>query len=126
MHSHPTTTFKARPTSTLRMHETDDGQRPDEVYEIIEGMFPDLAKVELYPKKPRSNWDSWPAQEGIKSADESAGAYEAQPLAKQDEIPLQAQQDEDVDDDEDGLKGAICRSMGINPADVEDEGEVAA
>ena len=38
-------------------------RKPDEVYEIIERMYPDLPKIELFARNVRPGWSVW----GIRS-----------------------------------------------------------
>ena len=34
-------------------------RKPDEVYEAIEAMYPDLPKLELFARAPREGWKQW-------------------------------------------------------------------
>jgi N6-adenosine-specific RNA methylase IME4 len=34
-------------------------QKPDEAYELIEKMYPDLPKIELFARYARPGWDVW-------------------------------------------------------------------
>jgi N6-adenosine-specific RNA methylase IME4 len=49
----------ARPASILRSPRRRHSQKPDEVYEIIEGMCPGVPKIELFARSPRQKWVSW-------------------------------------------------------------------
>jgi N6-adenosine-specific RNA methylase IME4/ParB-like chromosome segregation protein Spo0J len=37
----------------------DHSQKPDEVAEMIERLFPNLPKLEMYSRDPRPGWDAW-------------------------------------------------------------------
>jgi N6-adenosine-specific RNA methylase IME4 len=34
-------------------------RQPDQVYEIIEAMYPGLPRIELFARRCRAGWDSW-------------------------------------------------------------------
>jgi N6-adenosine-specific RNA methylase IME4 len=34
-------------------------RKPDEAYEIIERMYPELPKIELFARGKRENWAAW-------------------------------------------------------------------
>jgi N6-adenosine-specific RNA methylase IME4 len=34
-------------------------RKPDEAYELIERMYPELPKIELFARNRRSGWDAW-------------------------------------------------------------------
>lgn len=42
-------------TSFLKKHS----QKPEHVYNMIESMFPNTAKIELFARNIREGWDSW-------------------------------------------------------------------
>jgi N6-adenosine-specific RNA methylase IME4 len=50
-----------RPPSVIEAPRRRHSQKPDEVYEAIEQMYPDpgLAKLELFARNRRSGWFSW-------------------------------------------------------------------
>jgi len=47
-------------------------RKPDEAYEMIERMFPDLLKLELFARQTRPGWEAWGnkigAEKGFTSA----------------------------------------------------------
>jgi N6-adenosine-specific RNA methylase IME4 len=52
----------------FRVKRGDHSKKPDEVYEAIERLFPNLVKLEMFARKPRPGWLTWgneaePAQE---------------------------------------------------------------
>ncbi len=49
----------ARPDSVLESPRQKHSQKPDGMYEIIERMYPDLPKIELFARAQREGWDSW-------------------------------------------------------------------
>src|SRR5262249_62356600 len=34
-------------------------RKPDQAYELIEAMYPELPKIELFAREARSGWDAW-------------------------------------------------------------------
>ena len=48
-----------RSSSVIRAPRREHSRKPDEVYDIIERMFPDLPKIELFARARRSGWDAW-------------------------------------------------------------------
>jgi N6-adenosine-specific RNA methylase IME4/ParB-like chromosome segregation protein Spo0J len=48
-----------RPVSVLEAPRRKHSQKPDEVYEIIERMYPTLPKIELFARNARENWSAW-------------------------------------------------------------------
>ena len=38
---------------------TKHSEKPIKFYEIIEEMYPELEKIELFARKERKNWDHW-------------------------------------------------------------------
>jgi N6-adenosine-specific RNA methylase IME4 len=55
----PTPLPADRPSSVIRAPRREHSRKPDEVYDIIERMFPDLPKLELFARSRRSGWDAW-------------------------------------------------------------------
>jgi len=49
----------ARVPSVLNSARSEHSQKPDEVYTIIEQMYPDLPKLELFARQKRDGWASW-------------------------------------------------------------------
>ena len=48
-----------RPPSVIHAPTRKHSQKPDEVYKIIEKMYPEFPKIELFARKARDGWDSW-------------------------------------------------------------------
>jgi N6-adenosine-specific RNA methylase IME4 len=49
-----------RPESIIRAKRTTKhSEKPQIVYEIIEKMYPELAKVELFARATREGWSAW-------------------------------------------------------------------
>jgi N6-adenosine-specific RNA methylase IME4 len=49
----------ARPDSVIEAPRREDSQKPDEAYELIERMYPDLPKMELFARQARQGRDCW-------------------------------------------------------------------
>lgn len=51
-----------RPSSVIRSRRGRHSEKPDEVYELLEAMYPEFAepdRVELFARKAREGWSSW-------------------------------------------------------------------
>jgi N6-adenosine-specific RNA methylase IME4 len=48
-----------RPSSVIQSPRREHSRKPDEAYEIIERMYPDLPKLELFARKARPGWLAW-------------------------------------------------------------------
>lgn len=48
-----------RPSSVINAPRLEHSAKPSIVYDIIEKMYPDLPKIELFCRTPRENWASW-------------------------------------------------------------------
>jgi N6-adenosine-specific RNA methylase IME4 len=48
-----------RPSSVIESKRRSHSEKPDELYEIIETMYPTLKKIELFARKIRKNWKTW-------------------------------------------------------------------
>lgn len=48
-----------RPESVFHAPRTEHSEKPDIAYEIIEKMYPDFKKLEMFARKEREGWDSW-------------------------------------------------------------------
>lgn len=48
-----------RPDSVIEAERTKHSAKPDLVYELLDGMYPGLPKVELFCRTPRDGWDAW-------------------------------------------------------------------
>jgi N6-adenosine-specific RNA methylase IME4 len=50
----------ARPSSVIRAPKREHSRKPDQLYEMIEAMYPDLPKFELFARGPaRPGWGTW-------------------------------------------------------------------
>ena len=45
-------------------------RKPDEAYELIERMYPDLPKIELFARSAREGWASWGNQAPVADNDD--------------------------------------------------------
>ncbi len=58
----------ARPPSVIRERRRESHRKPDRAYELIEQMYPELPKVELFLRgKPRPGWSGWGNQAEAKT-----------------------------------------------------------
>lgn len=48
-----------RPESVFFANRTEHSEKPDIVYELIEQMYPEYNKLEMFSRKERNGWDSW-------------------------------------------------------------------
>jgi N6-adenosine-specific RNA methylase IME4 len=48
-----------RSISVIQAPRREHSQKPDEAYELIERMYPDLPKLEMFARKARPGWDVW-------------------------------------------------------------------
>jgi N6-adenosine-specific RNA methylase IME4 len=55
----PTPIPENRPSSIFGFERGDHSSKPHEVYEMIEKMYPEFAKIELFCRTPRSGWTAW-------------------------------------------------------------------
>jgi N6-adenosine-specific RNA methylase IME4 len=55
------------PESVLYADLGKHSEKPERAYELIEGMFPTLPKIELNARKPRAGWDSWGTLEHLRT-----------------------------------------------------------
>lgn len=55
----PTPGPSDRPPSVIRAKRGDHSAKPEEVYELIEAMYPELPKLEMFARQHRDGWDSW-------------------------------------------------------------------
>lgn len=59
----PEVPFSARPASVLKYPRMEHSRKPTELYQIIDDMYPELRKVELFcrgePKKAQGDWTGW-------------------------------------------------------------------
>jgi N6-adenosine-specific RNA methylase IME4 len=55
----PTPKGENKPDSVIEAPRNEHSQKPEVVYEIIEAMYPEFDKVELFCRQPRINWTAW-------------------------------------------------------------------
>lgn len=48
-----------RPSSVLRAARGKHSEKPDELYTLLEAMYPRASKVELFCRSPRDGWTAW-------------------------------------------------------------------
>ena len=48
-----------RPPSIIQAPRREHSRKPDEVYDIIERMYPELPKIELFARHARPGWTAW-------------------------------------------------------------------
>ncbi len=49
----------ARPPSVITAPRREHSRKPDEAYDLVERMYPDLPKIELFARSRRPSWDVW-------------------------------------------------------------------
>ena len=52
--------------TVFRERATKHSKKPQIAYEIIERLYPDLTKLEMYARQTRDSWDCWGNDESIK------------------------------------------------------------
>jgi N6-adenosine-specific RNA methylase IME4 len=45
--------------SVIQAPRREHSRKPDETYELIERMYPELPKIELFARAGREGWDAW-------------------------------------------------------------------
>jgi N6-adenosine-specific RNA methylase IME4 len=68
-----------RPVSIIEAPRREHSRKPDEVYELIERMYPDLPKIELFARSRRPGWDRW-GNEAPPATDDEAPQQQPHPL----------------------------------------------
>jgi N6-adenosine-specific RNA methylase IME4 len=48
-----------RPPSVIHAPRREHSRKPDEAYELIERMYPELPKIELFARQARAGWAAW-------------------------------------------------------------------
>ncbi|KKK49714.1 hypothetical protein LCGC14_3132310, partial [marine sediment metagenome] len=48
-----------QPTSVIHAPRTKHSAKPEEVYKLIEAMYPTHPRIELFARQRRENWMSW-------------------------------------------------------------------
>jgi N6-adenosine-specific RNA methylase IME4/ParB-like chromosome segregation protein Spo0J len=61
---HPSTLSSSVIAAPRREHS----RKPDEVYDLIERMYPELPKIELFARTVRPGWDAWGNEVGTETA----------------------------------------------------------
>ena len=61
----PTTWAGHQPASIIREPRGKHSEKPQAVYEIIEDIYPELAKIELFARTPRDGWTAWGNEIGV-------------------------------------------------------------
>src|SRR5262249_54878479 len=60
----PTPAPANRPPSVIIAPRREHSRKPDEAYVLIERMYPDLPKIELFARQTRPGWAAWGNQVG--------------------------------------------------------------
>jgi N6-adenosine-specific RNA methylase IME4 len=55
----PTPAPRHRPPSVITAPRREHSRKPDEAYELIERMYPELPKIELFARAAREGWTAW-------------------------------------------------------------------
>lgn len=57
----PVPAERNRPPSVIHAARAGHSEKPEKVYELIEQMYPNFEKIELFarPRKPRPGWKFW-------------------------------------------------------------------
>jgi N6-adenosine-specific RNA methylase IME4 len=48
-----------RPPSVIHAPRREHSEKPDEVYALIENMYPELPRIELFARRRRPGWTAW-------------------------------------------------------------------
>ena len=51
-----------RPASVIEASRREHSRKPDEAYDLIERMYPELPKIELFARGKREGWSAWSNQ----------------------------------------------------------------
>ncbi len=73
-----------RPSSILDAPRREHSRKPDEAYELIERMYPELPKIELFARARRPGWDAW----GNEAAPDPVAADEAPAVESDDDLEI--------------------------------------
>ncbi len=60
--SAPPPALGTQPESVIHADRREHSRKPDEVYTLIEAMFPSLPKLEMFARAARPGWDAWGAE----------------------------------------------------------------
>jgi N6-adenosine-specific RNA methylase IME4 len=55
----PTPEPANRPGSVIEAPRREHSRKPDEAYDLIERMYPELPKIELFARHARAGWAAW-------------------------------------------------------------------
>lgn len=56
----PEVPYEARPGSVFKYPRTSHSSKPLELYEVIDSMYPELKKIELFCRgEPAQGWSGW-------------------------------------------------------------------
>jgi N6-adenosine-specific RNA methylase IME4 len=66
--SMPSPAPSRRPTSIIQSPRREHSRKPDEAHALIERMYPDLPKIELFARGTRAGWAAWGNQAGEAAA----------------------------------------------------------
>jgi N6-adenosine-specific RNA methylase IME4 len=55
----PVDEMRGKYTTVIREPSTKHSKKPTEVYEMLENMFPQATKIELFARTTRNGWDCW-------------------------------------------------------------------
>lgn len=55
----PTPEPANRPSSVVNAVRTEHSRKPDEFYAILERMYPNINKLEMFCREPRQGWNAW-------------------------------------------------------------------
>ena len=55
----PTPKGGDRPSSVINAPRREHSRKPDESYDLIEAMYPELPKIELFARGQRAGWHAW-------------------------------------------------------------------
>jgi N6-adenosine-specific RNA methylase IME4 len=58
-----------RPSSVITAPRREHSRKPDEAYELIERMYPELPKIELFARNAREGWAAWGNQAPVPAHD---------------------------------------------------------
>jgi len=65
----PTPLPADRPSSVIAAPRREHSRKPDEAYELIERMYPELPKIELFARNAREGWAAWGNQAPVPAYD---------------------------------------------------------
>ena len=69
----PTPPPSQRPPSVINAPRREHSRKPDEAYALVERMYPELPKIELFARATRKGWTVWGNQAAVSPHDNSDG-----------------------------------------------------